>query len=68
MQLISDIAQQRRNFIRRLENAVRASSDLPTMPDPDKEDRGMLIHDVAALLEGNYAADLMQQLIEGEKN
>ena len=67
-QLFRNIAQQRRNFIQRLENAVRASGDLPTMPDPDKEAGEMLIHHVAALLKSNYAANLMQQRIDGEKN
>ena len=67
-QLFRDIGQQRRIFIQRIENAVRASGDLPTMPDPDKEAGEMLIHHVAALLKSNYAADLMQQRIDGEKN
>ena len=67
-QLIRDIARERRIFIRHLEDAVRASGSLPTVPDPDKEAGEMLIHHVAAMIKSNYAPDVFEQRIEGEKN
>jgi hypothetical protein len=66
-QLFRDISRQRREFIRRLEDAVRATGDLPSVPDPDKEAGEMLIHHVAAMIKDNYAADLVEQRIEDEK-
>lgn len=67
-QIMRSIGGQRREFIHRLEDAVRASGDLPTMPDPDKEAGEMLIHHIVALIKSHYAADIIEQRIEGEKN
>ena len=67
-QLFRNIAQQRRDFVTRLEEAVRMAGDLPVVPDPDKETGEMLIHHVAALLKSDYDADVIEQRIEAEKN
>lgn len=66
-QLFGDIAKQRRALIHRLKDAVRASGDLPAVPDPDKEAGEMLLHRVAALIKSNYTADILEQRITGEK-
>ena len=66
-QVFANISQQRQEFIRRLEHAVRESGDLPTVPDPDKEAGEMLFHHVAALIKTHYAGDIIQQRIDAEK-
>lgn len=66
-QIFRGISRQRRIFIHRLEDAVKASGTLPAMPDPDKEAAEMLLHHVAALMKSDYAGDILQQRIEGEK-
>ncbi|MES2674561.1 MAG: DUF2383 domain-containing protein [Pseudomonadota bacterium] len=65
-QLFRDISEQRRGFVCRLEEAVRASGTLPSVPDPDKEAAEMLLHHVAALIKSQYARDILEQRIEGE--
>jgi hypothetical protein len=62
------IARERRDFISRLEDAVRASGSLPRVPDPDKEAGEMLIHHVAAMIKSDYAPDVFVQRIEGEES
>ncbi len=66
--LFRDISTERRSFILRLEDAVRATGSLPTVPDPDKEAGEMLLHHVAAMIKSDYAPDAVAQRIEGEKN
>jgi hypothetical protein len=66
-QLFRDISRERRGFVYRLEEAVRASGTLPSVPDPDKEAAEMLLHHVAALIKSHYARDILEQRIEGEK-
>ncbi len=66
-QIFRGIAAQRRGLIHRLEDAVRASGDLPAVPDPDKEAAVMLLHHVAALIKPHYAGDIIEQRVEGEK-
>jgi hypothetical protein len=66
--LFRDILRERRGFILRLEDAVRATGSLPTVPDPDKEAGEMLLHHVAAMIKSDYAPDAVAQRIEGEEN
>jgi hypothetical protein len=61
------IEAKRREFIHRLEDAVRALGDLPAVPDPDKESGEMLLHHVAALFQNDYSGDIINQRIESEK-
>lgn len=65
-QLFRNIDRQRRNFIHRLKEAVRASGNLPAVPDPDKEASEMLLHHVAALIKNSYDVDILEQRIKGE--
>lgn len=66
-EMFRGIGARRREFIHRLEGAVRALGDLPAVPDPDKESGEMLLHHVAALFQNDYAGDILNQRIEGEK-
>jgi hypothetical protein len=66
--LFRDISRERRGFIVRLEEAVRASGSLPRVPDPDKEAGEMLLHHVAAMIKSDYAPDVFAQRIDGENN
>lgn len=66
--LLNDITNERSAFIGRLEQAIRASGDLPTMPDPDKETGEILMHHLAAFLKSQYADKILEQRIEAEKN
>lgn len=67
-EIFRGIEKKRREFIHRLEDAVRALGDLPAVPDPDKESGEMLLHHVAALFKNDYSEDIINQRIEGEKN
>ena len=66
-QVLGSISKQRHGFIRRLEDAVRASGDLPTASDPDKEAGEMLFHHVAALIKTDYADEILEQRLEADK-
>ena len=66
-EIFRDISRQRREFVLRLEDAVRATGSLPAVPDPDKEAGEMLIHHVAAMIKDDYAPDAFQQRIDGEQ-
>ena len=68
VKLFQYIAQQRHQFIHRLDDAVRASGILPTVPDPDKEAGEMLVRHAAALLTSDYAANVIEQRIDGDNN
>lgn len=65
--IFGDIGKLRRELIHRLKDAVRASGDLPAVPDPDKEAGEMLLHRIAAMIKSSYAVDILEQRIEGEK-
>lgn len=66
VKLFGEISAQRRGFIHRLEDAVRAAGDLPAVPDPDKEAAEMLLHHVAAFIKSDYVGEILEQRIEGE--
>jgi len=65
---LEKISHERKAFAVQLEQAIRDSGDLPTVPDPDKEAGAMLIHHVAALLTPQYAVNILEQRIDAEKN
>lgn len=60
------IADERKQFIPALENKIRELGDLPSMPDPDKEDGEMLIHHIGAAVSEDYTSKLLQQRIDVE--
>ncbi|WP_039917855.1 DUF2383 domain-containing protein [Cellvibrio mixtus] len=60
------IADERKQFIPALENKIRELGDLPSMPDPDKEDGEMLIHHISAAVSEDYTSKLLQQRIDVE--
>lgn len=66
--VFSTIANQREGFIERLENAVRALGDLPSVPDPDKEAGTMLLHHAGALLTGDYNPKVIEQRLAAEQH
>lgn len=66
-QILRSISGKRREFIHKLEDAVRATGDLPTMPDPDKEAGEMLVHHIVALIKSDYTANILEQRMDAEK-
>jgi len=70
-QLTSDFkhfANEREPFISLLEQKIRELGDLPTMPDPDKEDSEMLIHHLGAAVSEDYTEKVVQQRLDAETN
>lgn len=62
------LASERETFIPLLEQKIRDFGDLPSVPDPDKEDGEMLVHHLGAAVSEDYDQKLLQQRIEAEKN
>lgn len=65
---LRNIIRQREPFLVRLEEAVRAVGDLPSMPDPDREAGAMLLHHVTALMKDDYLEDVITQRLAAENN
>lgn len=64
---LKKIANAREPFLQTLERKIRELGDLPTMPDPDKEDSEMLLHHLGAAVSSDYTNKLLQQRIEAEE-
>lgn len=62
------IADTREYFIPKLEQRIRELGDLPSVPDPDKEDSEMLLHHLGAVVADDYTHKVLQQRIAAEKN
>lgn len=67
-QELTHIGDARETFIPALEQRIRELGDLPTMPDPDKEDSEMLLHRIGAAVTDNYTNAVLQQRMDAEKN
>lgn len=65
---LRDIMQARLSMIERIEQAVRALGDLPSMPDPDRETGEMLLHHVTAALASDSATEILEQRIKAERH
>jgi len=61
------LASEREPFILLLEQKIRDLGDLPTVPDPDKEDSEMLLHHIGAAVSEDYTDKLIQQRVDAEK-
>ena len=62
------VANQRKLFCNRLEEAIRELGDLPSVPDPDKEVGEMIIHHLGAALSVDYTNDVLTQRITAEEH
>lgn len=65
---LRDIMQARLSVIERIEQAIRALGDLPSMPDPDRETGEMLLHHVTAALSSDSATEILEQRIKAERH
>ncbi len=65
---LKQFATEREPFIALLEQKIRDLGDLPTVPDPDKEDSEMLIHHLGAAVSEDYTEKVVQQRLDAEKN
>ncbi len=65
---LRDIMQARLSVIERIEQAIRALGDLPSMPDPDRETGKMLLHHVTAALSSDSATEILEQRIKAERH
>lgn len=63
-----DIAKNRKQFLPRLESAIRDLGDLPSVPDPDKETGAMMIHHLGAALSSDYTAEALAQRVNAEEH
>ena len=61
------IMQERQGFIQRIEQAIRALGDLPSVPDPDRETGEMLLHHVTAALSSDTATQILEQRINAQR-
>ncbi|HSX85278.1 MAG TPA: DUF2383 domain-containing protein [Cellvibrio sp.] len=62
------IMQERQGFIERIEQAIRALGDLPSVPDPDRETGEMLLHHITAALSSDTATQILEQRIKAERH
>ncbi|HTF98578.1 MAG TPA: hypothetical protein VL995_20725 [Cellvibrio sp.] len=62
------IADIRKIFISQIEAKIREFGDLPTMPDPDKEDGEILLHHLGAAITEDYSNKILEQRMEADKN
>lgn len=65
---LRDIMQERLEVIERIEQAIRALGDLPSMPDPDRETGEMLLHHVTAALSSDSATEILEQRLKAERH
>lgn len=66
-QVLRGIASERDKLVQRLEQAVRASEDLPSVPDEDRESVEKLFHRVHASLSDDQIKDILQQRLDAEE-
>lgn len=66
--ILRTIVQQREALMVRIESAIRALGDLPSVPDPDKETGQMLLQQISAAISENTAAEILKQRVEAEKH
>jgi hypothetical protein len=64
--ILREIIAQREPLIARIETAIRALGDLPSVPDPDKETGEMIIHHVSAALSSDTAHEVVEQRIKAD--
>lgn len=64
---LQPIAQERTEFVERLDRAVRALEDLPSGPDPDKESLEKIYHRLRAALSGNDEREVLEQRLAAEQ-
>ena len=62
------IMQERLGFIERIEQAIRALGDLPSVPDPDRETGEMLLHHITAALSSDTATQILEQRLKAERH
>jgi hypothetical protein len=60
------VANERQALVKQLEYAVRASGDLPSEPDADRESVEKLYHRVHAAVADDEIGDLLEQRLHGE--
>jgi hypothetical protein len=65
---LKQLANEREPFLSTLERKIRELGDLPSMPDPDREDSEMLLHHLGAAVTADYTGKLLQQRIDAEQN
>ena len=61
------LMQERQGFTERIEQAIRALGDLPSVPDPDRETGEMLLHHVTAALSSDTATQILEQRLKAER-
>lgn len=66
--ILRTIVQQREALMVRIEDAIRALGDLPSVPDPDKETGQMLLQQISAAISADTAAEILKQRVEAEKH
>ncbi|MGQ9424459.1 hypothetical protein ACXYTJ_00745 [Gilvimarinus sp. F26214L] len=64
--ILRAIAGERQTLVEDLQDAVRATGDLPSAPDEDRESVEKLLHRVHASLSEDEIQDLVRQRMEGE--
>lgn len=65
---LKQLANEREPFLSAIERKIRELGDLPSMPDPDREDSEMLLHHLGAAISTDYTNKLLQQRIDAEKH
>lgn len=60
--------QERRSIVRRLQAEIRRLDDLPSLPDPDKEDIGKLMHRLRAALSDDEITQALQEMLDAEQH
>lgn len=62
------IAELRDAIVRRLEDEIRATGDLPSVPNADKEGIEQLIHRIRAALSPDETREMLQQSLAIERS
>lgn len=65
-ELLNKIADKRESLVRPLESAIRASGDLPSTPDEDKETGKKWINQVFASLSSDSVNEVLQSRLNSE--
>ncbi len=64
--LFNRIADEREDFVRQLNAAIRDTGDLPAAPDADREAGEQLIHRLHALFTADQTQDVLEQRRKAE--
>lgn len=64
---LRSIANERDRLVEGLEQAVKESGDLPSVPDEDRESVEKLFHRVHASLSSDEVQDVLQQRLDAEQ-